>query len=200
MRERPVRPAVHALRSRRMSLVWIALNEAWVAIGWPLPEGRSVAEEFHGGAEYQFAVDDHRWVGVARRFDADEVVGFFHPFATCLDERDPEDQDVRDPGVRARPADVLATRAGFDARHREAAARLTARSGVPHLVGTHDDEWHHAAWRVGDRLVVPAQGGNSDTCGLADDACPWVVRHAADQPVPTGDALYAFLCGDSAPA
>ncbi|MER5267587.1 hypothetical protein ABTZ99_36370 [Actinosynnema sp. NPDC002837] len=179
------------------------LDDAWVAAGWPLPEGRSLAEEVYGAAEYRFDVDDHRWVSVAMRFDPDEVIGFFHAFATYLDEHDPEDQDVRDlvsAGVAPWSADALATRAEFDARHAEAVARLTDRLGEPHVVGTHDDEWHHAVWRVGDCLVVLAQGENFDLYGMADDACLWLVRHNPDQPVPTGDALYAFLCGDSMPA
>ena len=65
------------------------LDDAWVAAGWPLPEGRSVAEEVYGAAEYRFAVDDDRWVRVAMRFDPDEVVGFFFAHATYLDEHDP---------------------------------------------------------------------------------------------------------------
>ncbi|KOX20477.1 hypothetical protein ADK67_29730 [Saccharothrix sp. NRRL B-16348] len=179
------------------------LDDAWVAAGWPLPEGRSLAEEVYGAAEYRFDVDDHRWVSVAMRFDPDEVIGFFLAFATYLDEHDPEDEDVRElvsAGGAPWSADALATRAEFDARHDEAVARLTARLGEPHVVGTHDDEWHHAAWRVGDRLVVLAQGENFDRYGMADDACLWVVRHEPDQPLPTGDALYAFLCGDATPA
>jgi hypothetical protein len=178
------------------------LDDAWVAAGWPLPEGRSVAEEVHGAAEYRFDLDDHRSVGVAVRFDPDEVIGFFLAFATYLDEHAPDDQDVRDlvSSAGGWSADALATRDGFDARYHEAVARLTAKLGDPHVVGTHDDEWHHAVWRVGDSLVVVAQGENFDLYGTADDACLWVVRHGADRPVPTGDALYAFLCGDTAPA
>ena len=179
------------------------LDGTWSAAGWPSPEGRSLAEEVYGAAEYRFDLDDHRWVSVAMRFDPDEVIGFFLAFATYLDEHDPDDQDVRDlvsAGAAPWSADALATRAEFDARHEEAVARLTAKLGEPNVVGTHDDEWHHAVWRVGDCLVVLAQGENFDTYGMADDACLWVVRHEADRPVPTGDALYAFLCGDTMPA
>lgn len=175
------------------------LDDAWVAAGWPLPEGRSVADEVYGAAEYRFDLDDHRRVSVAMRFDPDEVIGFFHAFATYLDEDDPEDPDVHDlVSTVGEPwsADALGTREEFDARYQEAVARLTARLGAPHTVDRHDEEWHHAVWRVGGCLVVLAQGENFDTYSLADDACLWVVRHEEGQTVPTGDALYAFLCGD----
>ncbi|MFE2754863.1 hypothetical protein ACFXGA_22960 [Actinosynnema sp. NPDC059335] len=179
------------------------LDGAWSAAGWPSPRGRSVAEEVYGAHEYRFAVDEHRWVGVAVRFDPDEVVGFFLPFATYVDESDPDDPDVEDLlSACGAPwsGDALAGRAEFDARHDEAVARLTARLGDPHAVGRHDEAWHHAVWRVRDRLVVLAQGEDFERYGMADNACLWVVRHDDALPVPTGDDLYAFLCGDAAPA
>lgn len=179
------------------------LDGTWTAAGWPLPGGRSVAEEVYGAHEYRFDVDGHRSVGVAVRFDPDEVVGFFLPYATYVDESDPDDPDVDDlVSAFGEPwsADVLATRAEFDARHHEAVALLTARLGAPHTVGRHEDEWHHAVWRVGGCLVVVAQGEDFERYGMADNACLWVVRHDEGLPVPTSDALYAFLCGDTAPA
>ncbi|NUT47211.1 MAG: hypothetical protein HOV94_07850 [Saccharothrix sp.] len=179
------------------------LDGAWRAAGWPLPSGGSVAAEVFGANEYRFAVDDHRWVGVAMRFDPDEVTGFFLPFATYVDEQDPDDEDVHDLLSAAGPpwsGDPGATRADFDTRHHEAVALLTARLGAPVVVGRHDEEWHHAVWRVGDRLVVLAQGEDFERYGMADNACLWVVHHDATRPVPAGEALYAFLCGDTTPA
>lgn len=158
------------------------LDDAWVAAGWPLPGGRSVAERVYDSAEYRFDVDDHRWVSVAMRFDPDEVTGFLLAFATYLDEHDPDDPDVRELLSGGGPpwsADTAGTRAGFDVRWRDAVVRLTERLGEPQVVGRHDDEWHHAVWRVGDSLVVSAQGENFDSYGTADDACLWVVRHEA---------------------
>ncbi|MEU4746290.1 hypothetical protein AB0G02_38320, partial [Actinosynnema sp. NPDC023658] len=105
------------------------LDDAWVAAGWPLPDGRSVAAEVFDSAEYRFDVDDHRWACVAMRFDPDEVAGFFLTFATFLDEDVPEDDlDVRDlvsSGGRPRSVDASAARDACDARHHEAVARRT---------------------------------------------------------------------------
>lgn len=178
------------------------LDDAWVAAGWALPDGRSVAEDVFGAAAYTFRAGDV-WVRVAMRFDPDEVVGFSLAFATYAD--DPDDPDVHEivpPDGVPEPwsVDVSAPRAEFDARYRAAVERMTGKLGEPAAVGRHYEDWHHAVWRVGECLVVVAQGENFDTYGTADDACLWLARHASDQPVPTGETLYAVLCGDALPA
>ncbi|RBQ18025.1 hypothetical protein DP939_21885 [Spongiactinospora rosea] len=95
--------------------------------------------------------------------DLPAVSGFCVPFALFYipdDEDGPDvaslqDLQIRDPAWSF--ADTV-RKGDFDEVWRQACLPVQKSLGVPMLTGLHaDDEWHHAAWRIDDRLLVLAQ-------------------------------------------
>ncbi|MGM1060221.1 hypothetical protein [Saccharothrix sp. Mg75] len=170
------------------------LDASWVAAGLP---ATPVAWQVHEEGDYRLVAGDRAFaVGVEP--DPERVTAFAVAFAVFLEDAEGEEGFFDHFGA-GWSVDGDADRDAFDALFRAGVERVAARLGEPLVTGTHDEAWHHAAWRAGDCLLVVAQGEDFDSYGVADDAKLWLVRHPADRPVPEGDALYALLCGDATP-
>lgn len=170
------------------------LDASWVAAGLP---ATPVSWQVHEEMDYRLDAGDRAFV-VGVGFDPDRVTAFAVAFAVFLEDTVGE-EDFFDHFGPQWAVDADAGRDAFDALFRAGVERVAARLGEPVATGTHDEAWHHAVWRAGDCLLVVAQGEDFDSYGVADDLKLWLVRHPQDAPVPAGDALYAFLCGDPTP-
>lgn len=176
------------------------IDATWRRAGWPSPRDQTVSQLVFERMEYRIDVGD-RFVDMRMRHDPDTITGLLVDFAVFYAPEDPEDPDlgylVESFADRGWLVDATAARERFDAVWEEGCAALRARLGSPALIGQHDSSWRHAAWRVDQRLVVVAQGEDFGSYSLYDAASVWVVAAPPDGALPTGDQLYAFLCGDT---
>jgi hypothetical protein len=204
-----------------MALVWLPLDEAtvdamivvarssweredldatWKAAGWPQPAGPPVSRQVFD--KYEFILPaDRRLVEIDLGRDLEAVRGFSVTFATFYQPEDPDDLDL-DELISAGDAetgwrtDAAADRRRFDTEWGDACVTVAGRLGDPVLTGRHcTEQWHHAVWPVGERLLVVAQGEDFDSYSTYDDASIFVLAHDPDAPIPVGDKLYDRLCG-----
>ena len=201
-----------------MALVWLAIDDklldaalgfaaapwerdeldaSWAAAGWYVPGSGSLADGLFDDLEQRQSTGD-RFVSIGLNADCTSIVAVTVEFATFVDSaEDDEDEplvsrDKLDVGWAGLPE---GTRADFDEVWRAAVETVTGRLGPPAVAGTHDEQWHHAIWRVGDVLVALMQGEHIDTYGLWDEAALWIVPHPVDAPVPAGGELYDVMWG-----
>jgi hypothetical protein len=176
------------------------IDATWRRAGWPAPRDRPVSQLVFERMEYRIEVGD-RFVGMRMSHDPDAITGLVLDFAVFYAPTDAEDPDliylVESFADRGWLVDATAGSERFDDAWRQGCAALVTRLGAPALIGQHAPSWRHAAWRVGQRWVVIAQGEDFASYSLYDAASVWVVAAPPGGDIPTGDRLYAFLCGDT---
>lgn len=136
---------------------------------------------------------------------ATEHTGFLVEFAYHHPDADDEyGEDLL--GAEFPWPDWTATLAGdaaasvFAAAWADAEAMLGAALGAPEVRFTHDtgpDGWSFAAWRVGDRALILAQGEEFSTYGELEMAAVWLVPHRASTPFPGPADFYDWLVSPS---
>jgi hypothetical protein len=185
------------------------LDAAWGRTGWPAPPGGSLARYLSdvGNTPVLTAGDWDVAVPWGGGVDGGRVKMFDVPFAFYYepdDDEDPdEDQDLLDLPESAPSKrwhfDKSATREQFGTAWQAGFEVVSDLLGPAEIVGRHgdaDDDWHHAVWRVGSRLMILAQGEDFMSYSLYDRAALHVVDFPATKGVPQGDDLYGLLMGD----
>ncbi|MCF2533280.1 hypothetical protein [Yinghuangia soli] len=89
-----------------------------------------------------------------------------------------------------------AAAAAFAKAWADAEEVIIAALGRPEVRYTQDtgpDGWNFAAWRLGNRALVLAQGEEFSTYGELEMAALWLVPHPAAAPFPAGPDFYDWL-------
>jgi hypothetical protein len=210
-------------RLRGMALLWLPLDDptidamsalarlpwgkseldtTWGITGWPAPGGEPPSRRVFERYEYAMDVGERR-VALQMSFSPDLITGFLTDFAAFCEAAGPDDPDLVDllhlQGVYSEwQVDAHAGRARFDAVWADGYQRLENRLGAPASSGHRANRWQHAAWRIGSRLLVIAQGEDFGSHGLYDAAYLAAVDYPAEAGLPVGDRLYGLLVGGQA--